>query len=45
MREVVARVHPVSVHGAEVLNLQLDKGAGKIFGVAELHSKVVWYQF
>lgn len=42
MREVVTRVHPVSVHGAEVLDLQLDKGAGKVFGVAELHGKFVW---
>ena len=42
MREVVARVHPVSVHRAEVLDLQLDKGAGKVFGIAELHSKFVW---
>ena len=28
VREVVARVHPVGVHGAEVLDLQLDEGAG-----------------
>ena len=41
MREVVARVHPVSVHGAEVLDLQLDKGAGKVFGVAELYREFV----
>lgn len=41
MREVVTRVHPVRVHGAEVLDLQLDKGAGKVFGVAELHGKFV----
>lgn len=42
MREVVACVHPISVHGAEVLDLQLDKGAGKIFGVAELYGKLIW---
>lgn len=42
MREVVARVHPVSVHGAEVLNLQLDEGAGKVFGVTKFHGKFVW---
>ena len=42
MREMVARVHPVSVHGAEVLDLQLDKGAGKIFGVAEFYGKFIW---
>lgn len=42
MREVVARVHPVSVHCAEVLDLELDKGAGKVFGIAELHGKFVW---
>lgn len=41
MREVIARVHPVGIHGAEVLDLQLDKGAGKVFGVAELHGKFV----
>ena len=38
---MVARVHPVSVHCAEVLDLQLDKGARKVFGVTELHSKFV----
>ena len=44
MREVIARVHPISVHGAEVLDLQLDEGAGKVFGVTELDGKIVWQQ-
>ena len=44
MREVIARVHPISVHGAEVLDLQLDKGASEIFGVTELDGKIVWQQ-
>lgn len=45
MRQVVARVHPVSVHAAEILDLQLDQGAGKVFGVAELHGKFIWHIF
>ena len=44
MREVIARVHPISVHGAEVLDLQLDEGAGKVFGVTELDGKIIWQQ-
>lgn len=28
--EVIARVHPVSVHGAEVLHVQLDKRCGQL---------------
>ena len=44
VREVVARVHPVSVHGAEVLDLQLDEGAGQVFGIAELYGEFVWWQ-
>ena len=44
MREMIAGVHPVSVHGAEVLDLQLNEGASKIFGVAKLYGKIVWQQ-
>ena len=44
VREVVARVHPVRVHGAEVLDLQLDEGAGQVFRIAEFHGEFVWWQ-
>lgn len=37
--EVVAGIHPVGVHGAEVLNLELEQGAGEFLGVAELLGK------
>lgn len=39
--EVVAGVHPVGVHGAEVLDLELEQGAGELLGVAELLGKGV----
>ena len=45
MREMVAGVHPVCVHGAEVLDLQLDQGAGKVFGVAELDGEFICWQY
>lgn len=35
--EVIARVHPVSVHGAEVLNVQLDERCGQL----SAHTQVV----
>lgn len=35
VREVVAGKHPVRVHGAQVLDLQLDQGAGEFGTVAE----------
>lgn len=38
---VVAGVHPVGVHGAEVLLVQLDEGAGEVGAVAEALGKVV----
>ena len=41
MREVIARIHPVSVHGAEVLDLQLDEGASKILRIPELYGKII----
>ena len=34
--EVVASIHPIGIHGAEVLDLELEEGAGKQHGVAEL---------
>lgn len=33
---VVSRVHPVSIHGGQVLNLELNKGGRKFGRVAEL---------
>jgi hypothetical protein len=33
---VVRRVHPVSVHGGQVLDLEFDEGRGELSGVAEL---------
>lgn len=36
VREVVAGVHPVGIHGAEVLDLELEEGAGELLGVSEL---------
>lgn len=30
MREMIARVHPVGIHGAEVLDLQLEKRPGQL---------------
>lgn len=35
--EVIARVHPVSVHGAEILNVQLDERCGQL----SAHTQVV----
>jgi len=33
---VVARIHPVGLHGAQVLNLELDERAGQLGLVAEV---------
>lgn len=35
VRVVVASVHPVRVHGAQVLDLQLEQGLGELLGVTE----------
>ena len=35
MRVVVATVHPVRVHGAQVLDLEFDEAGGEGLGVAE----------
>lgn len=42
MREVVRAVHPVGVHGREVLHLQLDQGAREVARVAELLGELVY---
>lgn len=36
VREVVAGVHPVGIHGAEVLDLELEERAGELLRVSEL---------
>jgi hypothetical protein len=41
MREVVACIHPVGIHGAKVLDLQLDQGASKLRRVTQLESELV----
>ena len=42
VRVVVAGVHPVGIHGAEVLDLELKEGLGQFFRVSELLSKGIW---
>ena len=37
VRVVVAGVHPVGVHGAQVLDLQFEQRRGELLGVAQLH--------
>lgn len=39
---VVGGVHPVGIHGGEVLDLELDEGRGKFGGVAELVGEGVY---
>jgi hypothetical protein len=41
VREVVAGVHPVSIHGAQVLDLELDQRSGELLLVAQVASKLV----
>lgn len=41
VREMVACEHPISIHGAEVLDLKLDQRLGKIFGVSEISRKSI----
>lgn len=41
VREVVAGVHPIGVHGAKVLNLELEERAGKLLGVTKLLSESI----
>jgi hypothetical protein len=41
VRKVVAGVHPVGIHGAEVLNLELEERAGELLGVTKLLGKCI----
>lgn len=41
MREMVAGVHPVSIHGTEVLDLQLDKRSSKLIRVSKTLGKSI----
>ena len=42
MGVMIASVHPVRVHGAEILNLKPDKRLGKIGLVAKLDGELVY---
>ena len=42
MGEVITGVHPVGIHCAEILDLELDEGFGEVGGVSELDSEVIW---
>lgn len=42
---MVAGVHPVGVHGAEVLLVKLDEGAGEFGAVSQALGKVVGFEF
>jgi hypothetical protein len=44
MRVVIASIHPISVHGAQILDLQLYQRFGKVGGVAKLHSERIYLQ-
>jgi hypothetical protein len=35
VREVVAGIHPIGIHSAKVLDLELKEGAGKLLGVTK----------
>lgn len=39
---VVASVHPVRVHGAQVLDLQLEQGLGELLGIAEVLGEFIY---
>lgn len=39
--EMVAGIHPVGVHSAKVLNLELKEGAGKLLRVAQALGKCI----
>jgi hypothetical protein len=38
---VIARIHPVGIHGAEVLDLQLDQGARELRRVTQLLCELI----
>lgn len=42
VREVVARIDPIRVHGAEVLDLQLDQGFGQLLGISQADGEFIW---
>lgn len=41
VRVVVARIHPVRIHGAQVLDLELKEGLGELLRVSELLGEVI----
>lgn len=41
MREMITRIHPISVHGAQILDLQLDQGLGQVGAVAKFDGEVI----
>ena len=41
MREMVASIHPISIHGAQILYLKLDQGAGQLCRVTQLQGEFV----
>lgn len=43
--EIVARVHPVSIHGGQVLNLELDQTSCELSRVAEVLGESVGLEF
>lgn len=43
MGKVITSIHPVGVHGAEILDLQLDKRSGELCGIAQLDSEVIYW--
>lgn len=45
MAEVVARVHPVGIHGGQVLDLELNQTPGKLGGVAKVLSESIGLEF
>lgn len=38
---MVARIHPIRIHGAQILDLQLDERLGELGAVAELLRELV----
>ncbi len=41
MREVVACIHPICIHGAQILNLQLDQGSRQLCLVSQTFCKAI----
>lgn len=38
---MVACIHPIGIHGAEILDLKLDQGTSELCGVSEVLSELV----